>query len=140
MMKSEIIRMPQQVEHLAQVRALTQAIASAISAIEKNNLREFESQVSMQETLCNRVSGTKWALSPKTKETAASDENLDEELLREIWQAHLLLAQVNRAYAELVKRSRRFVELLAVVYRSHGEGYARRPSPLPQRHTWSCEV
>ena len=140
MQKSGAIRRQAQLEYLAQVQALTLAVASAISAIEKNDLRKFEIQLAAQETICNRLSGTKWTLSSTAKEKAVSGENRDAQLLQEIRQSHLVLAQLNRVYAELVKRCRKSVELIAALYRSQGEGYDRRPAFLAQRHTWSCEV
>jgi hypothetical protein len=139
MLKSDSTRRQEQLEHLAQVHALSQAIASAISAIEKNDLRQFETHLAAQETICNRFSTTKWTPSSTVVE-AVSGENSDAQLLQEFRQAHIALAQLNRVYAALLKRVRRSVELIAALYRSHGEGYDRAPSPVSQRHTWSCEV
>jgi hypothetical protein len=140
MQKSAAIRTQDLLEHLAQVRALSQAVASAISAIEKNNLREFETQLATQETICNRLSGKMLGMSSISKAEAVRGETPDAHLLEKIRQAHSALSQLNRVYAALVRRSRRYVGLIAALYRSHGEGYDRGPSALPQRHTWSCEV
>jgi|SRR5271165_107932 len=140
MTKSDELRRQGLLEHLAQVHALAQAIASAIAAIEKNDLIKFESYVAAQETICNRLAGTKWAVLSSTAEKAPSGENPDAQLLREIYQAHLALAQLNRVYAALLKGARKSVALIASLYRSHGEGYDRGPLPSLQRRTWSCEV
>jgi hypothetical protein len=140
MQKSEAIRTQDLLEHLAQVHALLQSVAFAISAIEKNNLREFETQLAAQETICNRLSGKKLAMSSIDKAKAVRGETPDAGLLQEIRRAHLALAQLNRVYAALVRRSRRHVGLIAALYRSHGVGYDRGLATLPQRHTWSCEV
>jgi hypothetical protein len=140
MPKFEAIRKQDLVEHLAQVHALSRAIGSAISAIEKNNLRELETQLATQETICNRLSGNKLVISSISKAEAVRGETPDAPLLQQIRQAHLALAQLNRAYAALVKRSRRYLGLITALYRGHGEGYDRGPSTGPQRHTWSCEV
>jgi hypothetical protein len=140
MTKSDAMRSQSLMEHLAQVHALAQAIASAIAAIEKNDLIKFESYLAAQETICNRLAGTKWAVLSSTSEKTPSGENPDAQLLREIYQAHLALAQLNRVYAALLKRARKSVALIAALYHSHGEGYVRGFSPLPKRHTWSCEV
>jgi hypothetical protein len=123
MLKCDVTRR-QQVEHLAHVQALLQAVASAISAIEKNDLPRFETNLAAQETICNRLSANQWGL-------ATSDEDTDAQLAREIRQAHVDLAQLNRVYAALLKRARRSVELMGALYRTYGEA---------QRHTWSCEV
>jgi hypothetical protein len=140
MPKSEAIRRQDLLEHLAQVHALSRAIASAISAIEKNNLREFETQLATQEMICNRLSGKTLVMSSTSKAEAVRGETADAHLLQEIRQAHLALTQLNRVYAGLLKRSRRCLGLIAALYRNHEEGYDRGPSTLPQRHTWSCEV
>ena len=140
MLKADASRKEGQLEHLAQVRALSLAVASAISAIEKNDLRQFEIQLANQETICNRLSAAKWILSPTAAEEAGPGANLDESLLPEIRKAYIALAQLNRVYAALLNRTRRSFGLIAALYRSHGEGYQRGPVPLPQHHTWSCEV
>jgi len=140
MQKSEAIRKQDLVEHLAQVHALLQSVAFAISAIEKNNLREFETQLAAQEVICNRLSGKTLVMSSTSKPEAVRGEAPDMHLPQEICQAYLALAQLNRVYAALVKRSRRHLGQITALYRSHGEGYNRVPSTFPQRHTWSCEV
>jgi hypothetical protein len=134
MLKFEAIRKQDLVEHLALVHALSRAIGSAISAIEKNNLPELETQLAIQETICNRLSGNKLAMSSVSKVEVVHGE------LQQVRQAHLALAQLNRVYAALLKRSRRHLGQITALYGNHGEGYNRGPSTLPQRHTWSCEV
>jgi hypothetical protein len=134
MLNFEAIRKQDLVEHLALVHALSRAIGSAISAIEKNNLPELETQLAIQETICNRLSGNKLAMSSVSKVEVVHGE------LQQIRQAHLALAQLNRVYAALLKRSRRHLGQITALYGNHGEGYNRGPSTLPQRHTWSCEV
>ena len=140
MLKFEAIRKQGLVEHLAQVHALSRAIGSAISAIEKNNLPELETQLAIQETICNRLSGNKLAMSSVSKVEAVRGETPEAHWLQQIRQAHLALAQLNRVYAALLKRSRRHLGQITALYGNHGEGYNRGPSTLPQRHTWSCEV
>jgi hypothetical protein len=140
MLKSDAIRTQEQLEHLAQVQGLLQAVAAAISAIEKNDLKQFETQLAIQETICNRLSGNKWISSPATPGKALPGENPNAQLAQRIRQAYVALAQLNRAYTELVKRARRSVGLIAALYSSQGEGYNQAPSPSTHRHTWSCEV
>ena len=140
MLKSDAIRTQQQVEHLAQVQGLLHAVASAISAIEKNDLTQFETQLAIQETICNRLSGNQWAPSLATPDTTLAGENPTAQLTQRIRQGYVALAQLNRAYSELVKRARRSVGLIAALYSSQGEGYNQDPSPSTHRHTWSCEV
>jgi hypothetical protein len=130
MQNSDATRSQEQLAHLAQVRALSTELASAISAIEKNDLRQFETHLVAQEAICNRLAGT----ATPTAQTVPGD------LMKEIRQAHLTLAQLNRVYSAVLQRAQRSAGLIATLYRGHGEGYDRAPSPLPQRHSWSCEV
>ena len=94
----------------------------------------------MQETICNRLSGTKGTLVAKANANAVAGDDSDAQLLKELRQAHSTLAQLNRVYAALLKRASRSVELMAAFYRSYGQSYNCGPSRLPQRHSWSCEV
>lgn len=130
----------EQLEHLAQVHAMSRAIALAISAIEKNDLKQFEAHLAAQENICNRLSNMKSTRASIATGQAASSQSLDARLLQEIRQGHVALAQLNRVYAALLKRVRRSAGLIVALYRSHGEGYDHSPSRLPQHHTWSCEV
>ncbi len=140
MLKSDATCRQEKLEHLAQVNALAQAVASAISSIEKNDLRQFEIHLAVQERICNRLSRPEWMRLSTARQKAVDGETLDTPLLQEIRQAYLGLTQLNRTYAALLKRSRRSLGLIVALYRSQGEGYDRRLSPLPQLHTWSCEV
>ena len=132
MLTSDEIRRHEQLEHLAQVQGLVQAVESAISAIEKNDLTRFETQLAIQETICNRISGNQGILLTGTGDGP--------ELAQRIRQAYVALAQLNRVYADVVRRARRSVGLIAALYSSQGEGYSQAPSPSTHRHTWSCEV
>jgi hypothetical protein len=138
MLKSDAIRTQGQLE-LAQVQGLLQAVASAISAIEKNDLTRLETQLAIQETICDRLSSNKGILSATTGEGPPSESNA--QLSQRIRQAYIALAQLNRVYTDLVKRARRSVGLISALYSSQGEGYTHAPSPSTHhRHTWSCEV
>jgi hypothetical protein len=140
MLKSDASRRQEQLEHLAQVHALAQAVASAISAIEKNDLPQFEIHLAEQERICNRLSSPKWMPPSTAKQKAVDGKDSDAQLLLEIRQAYVALAQLNRVYAALLKRTRKSTELIAAIYRSRGLGYGCERSPLPQQKTWSCEV
>ena len=140
MPKSDATRNQEQLEHLALVRALSQAVESAISAIEKNDLRQLQTALASQETICNRICGTKPTLVLAAPEKPVAGEDPDAARLQEIRQAHVGLARLNRVYAALLQRVRRSTGLITALYRSYGEGYDRGPSPLPPHHTWSCEV
>lgn len=131
----------QQRKHLAQVQALSREIASALSAIEKNDLRQFEKHVAAQEAICNSVSPAQKLLPPAPAGSGSGVElDPDRRLSGEIRQAHESLAQLNRVYAAVLKRAEKTLGLVAAIYRAHGQGYDRSPSPIAKHHTWSCEV
>jgi len=137
---SDATRRPEQVEHLAQVNALSQAVRSAISAIEKNDLKRFEIQLSVQERICNQLSGAQWMLPAPGSEKAAEAEGFDAQFVLEIRQAYVTLAQLNLVYSSLLRRTRRSFGLIAALYRGHGVGYDRGAALPPQHRTWECEV
>jgi formate dehydrogenase assembly factor FdhD len=140
MLRSDATRTREQLEHLAQMHALSQAVASAISAIEKNDLRQFETHLAIQETICNRLSAIKTESSSPTMGNSVAGEGPDARLQQEIVEAHIALAQLNRVYAALLRRASKTVGMILALYRSNGEGYNRGLSPLPERRSWSCEV
>jgi hypothetical protein len=119
-------------EHLTRVRALSQQVTSAISAIERNDLEQLVASVAAQEMLCQEIAQT------NVRSSAATDQNIDG-VAKEIRDAHIALAKVNRVYAALLKRVHRSCHLMITVYRSHGHVYAQPGSAASERHTWSCE-
>jgi hypothetical protein len=138
MLTSDEIRRHEQLEHLSQVQGLVQAVGSAISAIEKNDLTRFETQLAIQETICNRISGNQGILLTGTGDGLEGNSS-NTELAQKIRQAYAALAQLNRVYTDLVKRARRSVGMIAALYSSQA-GYSQAPPPSTHRHTWSCEV
>ena len=139
MSKTDASRGNSQLEHLAQVRALSQAIASAIAAIENNDLQKFETDLGNQETICHRLSAITMLSSAATGTHDAGARRASQ-IPKEVVEAHIALAQLNRVYAALLKRVSRSVALIAALYRSHTEGYDRGPSPSAPCNSWSCEV
>lgn len=139
MLKADADRNQAQHDHLAQVHALSQALQSAISAIEKNDLPQFQAHLAVQETICNRLACNQETrtLSAESKKSSGESHT---QMEREIRQAYSALAQLNRVYAAILKRASKSVELMSAVYRSHETGYDPGPSGLTQSHTWSCEV
>jgi len=135
MSQADITR-KQQLDHLAQVRALAHEIESAIVAIGQNDLRQFQSHLAAQDAVCNRLLPAQNLLPVR----AENQSHNGDELATEIRDAHLKLAQVNRVYAAVLKRSVRTTGLIASLYRAHAQGYDRN-APVPEkRHTWSCEA
>jgi hypothetical protein len=126
-----------QLELLAQVRGLANAIQSAISAIEKNDLAQFQDHLAMQEKICNRLSCLRATVLIKTAKN--NGESGEAKLQQELLQACSALAKLNRVYSALLKRAQKSVDLMAAIYASHGTGYGSGHAGLGQNHTWSCE-
>ena len=117
--------------HLARVQALMVEMQAAISAIERNNLHDFQSALGKQEALCNELM--------VLRQTPLQDIKA-RELAKQLQAAYMQLAQFNRVYAGVVKRAKRWTDLLSLLYGLHGEGYGKTSGPPAQHQTLSCEV
>jgi len=117
-------------DYLTRVRALTTELGSAIGAIEKNDLARLQNSVAAQETLCG-------ALSQASPANAIGQ--LSASLRHEIRSAHAALAQQNRVYAALLRRSHHSAGLLMALYSNYGQGYGKDAGARPGNHTLSCE-
>jgi len=118
-------------KHLVQVRTLCQQISSSISAIERSDLEQLRSSVAAQEMLCQEINSAEWeSLAEHSAKSPAEKSDLME--------AIRALADLNRMYAAVLKRSQRSCALMASLYRNFGQVYSKRPAPA-ERHTWSCE-
>ncbi|HXY04816.1 MAG TPA: hypothetical protein VEI49_14680 [Terriglobales bacterium] len=119
-------------KHLVQVRTLCQQISSAISAIERSDLGQLRASVAAQETLCQEINSSDWeypALS-SSKLPTSEQSTLIEEIRA--------LAQLNRLYGAVLRRSQRSCSLIANLYHNFGRIYGKDRSPV-EHHTWSCE-
>lgn len=135
MKNSQETRHQDQLQHLAQVRALIEAIESGILAIEKNDLARFETHLAEQEVISHRLSAM-----PLTGAGIADPEEELHDTWQEIRRTHLKLAQLNRVYAAVLKSANRSVTLIVTLYRSYREGYDRGSPALSRPHSLSCEV
>lgn len=111
MPKSNPTREQADLQHLERVRALSSEVTAAISAIEKNDLRQLQAAVANQERISNELATTKWTPVPSPKKVDAASENGER-----IQEAYVALARLNRVYAGVLKRSKRSVELLSALY------------------------
>ena len=127
---------PQQDEQLARVRALSAEIASAISAIGRNDMGQFQIHVANQEALCNRMTPLQAPLIARQPVRHRAD--LDP--VDNFRTVHLELLRLNRIYAAVIMRAAKTNKIIAALYRCSHEGYEQAHSETRSRHTWSCEV
>ncbi len=118
--------------YLVRLRTLSEKLALAIKALERNDLPQFQASLAEQEAICNELS--RRADRPFVSDTA------DPSLLKEINQIRISLTQSNRVYAALLQRVNQTKGLLMGLYRSYSVGHdATRPA-IAEPHTWSCEI
>jgi hypothetical protein len=133
MPKSNPTREQADLQHLARIRGLIEEVAAAISAIERNDLPGLQSAVAKQERTSHELAATKWIPAPRLKKANAASGSGEQ-----IQEAYVALAQINRVYAAVLKRSKRSVALLSALYGMYGDGYRTDPSGNSQM--LSCEV
>lgn len=133
MPKSNPTREQADLQHLARVRGLTRELAAAISAIERNDLPGLQAAVAKQERISHELAATKWTPAPRSKPSHATSDTGEQ-----LQEAYVALAQLNRVYAGVLKRSKRSVALLSALYGMQGDGYRMEPSGNSQM--LSCEV
>ena len=126
-------------EYLIRLNSLSEKIVAAITALEHNDLRQLELSLAAQESICRELSQAKWLACLSTENIAVVPQD-DLELTLEIRRAQLKLAQLNRVYSALLKRSQRTVGLFTGLYRGYGMGYDKNRPAVAEPHTWSCEA
>ena len=131
---SELVanREQEQRVYLARLRALSESIVSAITAIEGNDLKNFQSCVVTQENICSELS--------VIHQSFSFQEGDNPELLEEIKKAQIALAHLNLVYSALITRSKRTTDMVAGLFRCYGLGYDKGRSSVAEPHAWSCEV
>lgn len=129
-------------QHLALVRALSGEVSNAISAIERNDMTELTSRLAAQEVICHKLNQQDPQRLKQALESyrSAAQSREKSSLIHKVREAHLALARLNRAYAGVISRSQRSIELITNLYRNHGQGYSKDESARPSKHTWSCEA
>jgi hypothetical protein len=140
MLKSAPTREQIDVQHLTRVRALTGEVADAISAIEHNELLQLQIAIANQERICSELATTKWMPCQMAKKPAGGIHATTSDTAEQIRTAYVALAQINRVYAGVVKRSKRAVDLLAALYGGQGDGYSPESRRSESIQTLSCEV
>jgi hypothetical protein len=140
MLKSNSARAQADHQHLMRVRAMTAEVAAAISAVEHNDLGKLQVAIVNQERICNELATTKWTPSFPAKKPVRAAKPATLEIVDQIQTAYVALAQINRVYAGVVKRSKRAVDLLSALYGSQGDSYSPEPRSSESFQTLSCEV
>jgi hypothetical protein len=125
-----------ELRHLARVQELTQEIATAIAAIEQNNLARFQESILKQEFLCSELAALRWAPCAFKAGNGCDASGETGTVAEKIQESYVSLAQLNRVYAEVVRRSKRATELLLAVYSLAGV----QPNLFDKDQTLSCEV
>lgn len=116
-------------EQLQWVRALSSEISAAIAAIAKNDLPRLQAAIANQERICHQMVARKSSPIPP--------DASDADLLRA---AYAQLAQLNRVYAGVIRRSKRCADLLLALYGSCGIGYGKDLSGSSAQQSLTCEV
>jgi hypothetical protein len=116
-------------QHLDRLRSLGEHIASAMVALERNDLKQFAASLTSQQALCDEIS-----------QTAFAPRSIPAELSRKISEARAELARLNRIYSALLQRSHRTVMLITGLYRGYSMGYEKERPLVAESHTWSCEA
>jgi len=127
-------------QHLARIRALIREVEGAISAIAENDLPRLQTALANQESLCDHLASSPWKPIAVSKQMKAANQLAAPSVAQEIQDAYVALAKLNRAYDELVKRSKKCTDLLLALYCGQGELYGRPPVSLQPNQTLSCEV
>lgn len=127
-------------EHLALVRSLSREVATAISAIEHNDLALLKSSVAAQEAICQKLSQDRaaWLRSACASYRASSGDREGISGWQEVRDAHAGLARLNRIYEALIRRSHKSIQLITALY--HGRDQSAEGKLRSGNHTWSCEV
>jgi hypothetical protein len=140
MPKSTLTREQADLQHLTLVLTLSGEVASAISAVEHNHLHQLQVAIANQERICDQLANTKWTPPSSARKRAGSAHRATSEIGERIQAAYVALAQLNRVYAGVVKRSQRSVELLSALYGNGAHGYGQQPPRPETSQTLSCEA
>jgi len=129
-------------EHLAVVQSLCLEVQGAIQALTANRLAEFKAYLERQEDLCARLEAAMKLMpdtgdiQPPSRPPLTNYEDMGERILA----AHQQLAELNRRYAALLRRSNRSAGLLAANCRTFIDGYGATAQCRSSRHEWFAET
>jgi hypothetical protein len=126
-------------EHLTRLRVLSREIASAISAIERNDLQALQDSIAAQESLCEALRDAPRQLPHPHAGQSFRAQRSASPIVEQIRTEFAGLALLNRVYAAVLKRAQISANLIFGLYRTYGQGYAKDAPAVTERHTWSCE-
>ncbi|HZP64534.1 MAG TPA: hypothetical protein VFB28_14055 [Terriglobales bacterium] len=110
------------------VRGLSREISTAIAAVEHNDLPALQASIAQQERMCRELASRPWSL--PTSGAQKSDA---------LHEAYAALAQLNRVYAGLIRRSKRCIDLLTIVYGASEANYEKQAAAA-ERQSLICEA
>jgi hypothetical protein len=128
-------------DHLIAVQSLCQSVQAGIAALGSNRLTAFNVQVELQKELCTGLESAMnlVAISARDQTLICSSEK-EEQSLHDVDQGHHQLAALNRAYAALLRRSRRSIAMQIALCDSCLGGSGTVDPGHSGRHTWRTEM
>jgi hypothetical protein len=128
-------------EYLQSLRALAAELERAMQAIARNDLKEFEESIAIQQSLCSGLGELANDLSAPLEVYAESmGARTDNDMTKQIQDASGVLQQLNHRYAALLQLSSRSVALMASLFSSFKGQFQEASGPRLKHQTWSCQV
>jgi hypothetical protein len=124
-------------DHVLKMHELAREMRSAISALERNDLPEFQRHLANQEVISAELDAGLRAVISRCGDSQGTGPRFSVE--KDFYHAAGQLAQVNRIFAAVLRRSVRSAALLGALYQSSAGAYGNT-SAVAERRTISCEV
>lgn len=138
---TESIRRAKAKEHLCLMRALSQELERAMTAVALNDLPQLEESIANQQELSSRLTlvANELSLSTSAGEAIAEDA-IDPKMILEIRAANGELQKLNLRYSILLKHASRSVELMAAMFSGLRGQLQEASGPRLKHQTWSCRM
>jgi hypothetical protein len=128
-------------DHLVAVQSLSRSVQAGITALAENRLSEFKLQVERQKELCPELeSAMNLAATSASDPPSTCSFEEEEQLRHDVDQGHRQLAALNRAYAALLRRSRRSIAMQIALCDSCLGGFGTVDPIHSGHHTWRTEM
>jgi len=122
-------------ERLARLRELAQSLERAQAALRARDLPGIRRQTALQHDLCARLRQLPGTPAPSPKSPQVPRENGGADGERDLAEAARTVAQLNRSYSALLRRSRRTVDIFCRVLATSALTY---PPPRPEAATFAA--